>query len=413
MKTLEETIISLIRIQPFYAHLLSALNVEEDDHVAIAGYTIRGGKIVLYINSFVFGQLTLENRRRVMIHELLHIIARHSTRQRNRAPYLWNIACDIAVNQMIEGIPIKQKVKTKRASPAALSESWEEREVGGLTRDNIVLADGTRLTLPIDRTAEEYYNMLKEKMPPGENANHLLTAGRLWGDNYDKLHPTWADAREMPEELADALLKNKVMEAVKKAQGNIPSSVRRYIEQLGKTTTPWRRILKLFVARQACRLRYMTFKKQNKRLIEEGMPGFKYDKRLKLVAAVDTSGSISEKELSLFYAELLNIQKCGANITVIECDCQIQKAYQLGKYLKPEFRGRGGTDFRPVWQYITAHRIRPDAIIYLTDGKGQAPEKSLYPTLWALTPAGEKPWMMTGQGKKPVEWGLVINMEIS
>ena len=308
---------------------------------------------------------------------------------------------DIAVNQMIEGIPIKQKVKMKRREPSTLSEGWEEREVGGLTRDNIPLADGTRLTLPIDRTAEEYYYMLKEKIPPGQE-NHSLS-----GD----LHPTWSDSREVPEELADALVRSKVMEAVTKAQGNVPSSIKKYIEQLNTTKTPWRRLLRLFAARQACHLRHVTFKKQNKRLIEEGMPGFKYDKKLKLVVAIDTSGSISEKELSLFSSELLNIRKCGAEVTVIECDCKIQNTYKLDKKFKPEFRGRGGTDFRPVWQYIDNHRIKPDAIIYLTDGKGQAPEKSRYPTLWALTPAGEKPWMLTEQGKRPVEWGITVTIE--
>ena len=50
MKAVEDTIISLIQTQPFYAHLLSALRVQEDDRVSIAGYSIQGGRIVLYIN---------------------------------------------------------------------------------------------------------------------------------------------------------------------------------------------------------------------------------------------------------------------------------------------------------------------------------------------------------------------------
>lgn len=200
------------------------------------------------------------------------------------------------------------------------------------------------------------------------------------------------------------------MDAVNKMQGDVPASIKVYLEQLVRTITPWRRILKLFAAQQASHHKHVTFKKQNKRLIEEGLPGFKYDKKLNLIVAVDTSASVRERELSAFASELLNIKKSGAQVTVIECDCQIQKTYKLHKKLVPEFRGRGGTDFRPVWQYIEENRVKPDAIIYLTDGRGQAPGKSRYPTLWALTPEGQRPWMSTTAGKRPVDWGRFITI---
>jgi|GEM_PF-344575 len=436
MKAVEETVVGLIRGQPFYAHLLSVLNIQDDDRVQVAGYSIQGGKIILHINSFVFDQLTLDNRCRVMIHELLHIIARHSSRQRNRESNLWNVACDIAVNQMIEGIPIKQKVKIKKTCPYSARGCLEETEVGGLTYDNILLDDGTRIALPADRTAEEYYNLLKDKMPHKQQTTaYSLRGGKVGGNNNREddsgngsknkdensgdsrplganLHPTWTETQGYPEELADTLVKKAVLDAINKVQGNVPSSLEVYLEQLVKTRTPWRRILKLFAARQVCHNKHVTFKKQNKRLIEEGMPGFKYDKKLKLIVAVDTSGSIRERELSAFASELLKIKKSGAEITVIECDCQIQKTYKLDKKLNPEFRGRGGTDFRPVWHYIDENKIKPDAVIYLTDGRGQAPGRSKYPTLWALTPEGERPWMLSAGGKRPVDWGGFITIEM-
>ncbi len=43
----------------------------------------------------------------------------------------------------------------------------------------------------------------------------------------------------------------------------------------------------------------------------------------------------------------------------------------------------------------------PIVFIYLTDGFGEAPKKAPdYPVIWCLT----------GQGKKPSEWGLAVRI---
>jgi len=60
---------------------------------------------------------------------------------------------------------------------------------------------------------------------------------------------------------------------------------------------------------------------------------------------------------------------------------------------KETILGRGGTDFRPVFEWVAqqAHSesILPDVLIYLTDGYGTFPEReSQYPTLWILTEHG-------------------------
>ena len=44
---------------------------------------------------------------------------------------------------------------------------------------------------------------------------------------------------------------------------------------------------------------------------------------------------------------------------------------------------------------------RPAAIIYLTDGYGEAPERAEFPTLWVLT----------ADGRKPAPWGVELRLE--
>lgn len=416
MSSIQNAVIYLIRNQPFYAHLLSRLNILEDDSVPIAGYSIEGSRLNLHINTFVYDQLSLDNQSKILVHELLHIVGRHASRQGNRDQELWNMACDIAINQMIPGIPITQKVKMKETSTDLSSgkplESLVEKEVGGLTPDNLEFSDGSKLILPKNGFAEEYYNLLLKHNDKDKNmgGTSISTGNQLV--NESGLHPTWT-SNNTPRELIEAVVREAAKEAADRSLGSIPENIKVYLDDMSRIKTPWRRLLRIFSARQASEKRYLTFKKQNKRLINEGLPGPKKEKFLHLIIAVDTSGSIRQKELQAFASEIHSIKKTGTEITVIECDCEVKAVYKLKKVLNSHFSGRGGTDFRPVWEYLEKNRLRPDGIIYLTDGRGEAPLKSPFQTLWALTPDGDKPWMNTPAGKKTVNWGRCITLDIS
>lgn len=417
MSLIKNAVIYLIRTQPFYAHLLTKLHVLEDDRVPIAGYSIEGSQINLHLNTFVYNQLSLENQTKILIHELLHLVDRHAARQGNRDQELWNMACDIAINQMIPGIPITQIVKMKELLPDITTgiprEVLTEKEVGGLTPDNLKQTDGSQLVFPANLFAEEYYNLLLKHTSKDQNPGSSgLDTGNQLVKEAD-LHPTWANSNKSPRDLLEAVVGKAAKEAADRSQGNIPDNIKVYLQDLSRVRTPWRRILRIFTARQVFEKRYLTFKKHNKRLMEEGLPGLKKEKRLQLVAAIDTSASISQPELLAFASEILTIKKTGVDITVIECDCQVKTAYKLKKVINSHFSGRGGTDFRPVWKYLEENRLRPDGIIYLTDGKGEAPLKSPYQTLWALTPNGDKPWMTTPGGRTTVNWGRFVTLDIS
>jgi predicted metal-dependent peptidase len=57
--------------------------------------------------------------------------------------------------------------------------------------------------------------------------------------------------------------------------------------------------------------------------------------------------------------------------------------------LKPH--GGGGTDFRPVFDWIADQPYQPDALVYLTDGLGAFPQSAPpYPTIWGAIYKGVK-----------------------
>ena len=91
--------------------------------------------------------------------------------------------------------------------------------------------------------------------------------------------------------------------------------------------------------------------------------------------------------MQLFWNEIIGIQKAGAKITIIECDCEIQKVWELNRKAKlPELKGGGGTSFDPVFNWLNKNRnLGIGGCVYFTDGYGAKPLiKSSSPILWAL-----------------------------
>ena len=111
-------------------------------------------------------------------------------------------------------------------------------------------------------------------------------------------------------------------------------------------------------------------------------------RRQKLLIAIDTSGSVSKKELTRFFMELFHIYRAGSEIRVVECDAEVGHVYDY-KGKVPEFvSGGGGTSFEPPVSY--GNKVyRPDALIYFTDGYAPPPESNArFPILWVITALG-------------------------
>ena len=111
-----------------------------------------------------------------------------------------------------------------------------------------------------------------------------------------------------------------------------------------------------------------------------------------LVIAIDTSGSCSLDIIRKFMEETYSILSNHENffrkmnVYVIQCDSFIQDMAHITSeqdwqdYLKNlTIHGRGGTDFRPVFEYVEELRAKKElkdlkGLLYFTDGDGIYPE---------------------------------------
>lgn len=111
------------------------------------------------------------------------------------------------------------------------------------------------------------------------------------------------------------------------------------------------------------------------------------------VTVIDTSGSVEEEKLRRFLEKTYQILKSGqksedrVNFHLIQCDALVQMDVKITSEKELEqvmedltLYGRGGTDFRPAFEYIEELRKNGEltnlnGMLYFTDGMGVYPRK--------------------------------------
>lgn len=138
-----------------------------------------------------------------------------------------------------------------------------------------------------------------------------------------------------------------------------------------------------------------------------------------LVIAIDTSGSCKKETVSRFLGETRAILEEKENffekwkVCIMQCDSFLQEKVMVHSVKEWEdyrermvIRGRGGTDFRPVFEEVERMRQEKEftslkALIYFTDGDGIYPEKKTdYETAFVFVKKSEKMDLVPGWARK-------------
>lgn len=181
-------------------------------------------------------------------------------------------------------------------------------------------------------------------------------------------------------------VKNEILKAQKTGSwGSIPGDLIEEIQATLEVQVDYKRMLSLFHVTILSEKRKLTRMRPNRRY-EEYM-GSKYDLKIKLLIAVDDSGSITNEELCRFLSVVNRIFRYGVEeIRVITFDEIVQDEFDVSK-AKSRFKihGRGGTNFNAPIDYCKKHP-EFDGLMIFTDGYGAFPklERSMK-IMWVFT----------------------------
>jgi len=353
---------AMLGSHPFFAALALRLKLVEADWLGTAAVD---GRHIFYNRKWI-DSLSDEEVQAIVAHETMHCALSTMGRRGSRDPDKWNVATDHVINLLLEGA--RFSLPTPR------------------------YCDSQYADLP----AETVYTMLPDMPRCG-----IAVAGRpgLSSDPGEcggvmDAPGTSADSQTLAAEWRVAMV-----QAAQSArnQGNLPGSLEALVQDIVTPALDWKKLLRDFVCRSA-RNDYNWFP-PSRRYMGTGfyLPSLRSDELPDIVIAVDTSGSISTKELAMFSAELSSILgDFETTIHLIHCDAEIAKTALLTRADLPldlSWKGRGGTDFRPVFEWVTDQGVTPTCLIYFTDLYGPAPDvEPDYPVLWVSTTQEKWPW---------------------
>lgn len=383
----------------WFLDVLYNINIEvldaEKCPVPTACVMFRDFKINMFFNKDFIDKLNDDELLGLILHETLHLSLYHNVRNKNKNGQLWNIACDLEVNSIINSLGFK------------LPE-------GGLMPQK-------DFKLPARLSAENYYDQiykeLEQQIQNGKGKGNgsgvgISIEGKCTLDSHDHWSKTESES-ELVKQVIDSVvksaieknaqdiekssIKDNITSALKDASGikkssrygNSPGDFISKVKVTGNGKVKWNFILNRLIRKTLSSNYLSSFKRTSRRYGELVKGKIKNHKIDNIIVAVDTSGSIDEKLHERFMEEIILIRRMfKVEIRYIQCDTEITQDIKLKRYTdieNIEIKGGGGTDFVPVFEYIKQKHYTPNAILYFTDGQGRYPEKSNIDTLWILS----------------------------
>ena len=361
----------------------------------------------LILNPVKFFEFSLDERVFIVAHEIMHCILNHCSlslpmkrsgkvkfSDGTDLPYdakLMNVAMDLVINDTLINDKIGKfpecglhdpKVATKADTFLdSYRKVWKENEKNGGKG-----GQGQGATPPGSK---------------GGGFDEIMDPGSAQGQDpqqatQDRSQTAWDTA------VAAAL-------ASAKAQGKLPANLERLLTEIIEPQVQWQDHIRAFFARKVGGGGY-NWRKPDRRLIQRDIyaPERAGNGCGMIVVAIDTSGSINQKILDVFFGEMRGIidDVRPQLIHVVWCDAQVHKVDTVESAmdidgLKPA--GGGGTRFEPVFDWVDEQSLAPDALVYLTDGLGSFPKDApAYPVVWGA---------IKGYGAK-YPFGEVVEVEI-
>lgn len=356
----------LLLSNPFFGTLVINIPIKEQKGPGLTAWT--DGKTIKF-NPAYTDRVSKEEFVAVLLHQILHTALQHKRRgQGLENKKAWNMACDNIVNFIIQ----------------ANSEKMH---------DKMRLPDFMR---PQDRfknmSAEQAYAILAKEVDDKTVLGFDMD-GDLFienGENLNDIHYA-----EMNSLLVRA-------ENAAKMQGHTPFGIDREYDTLLHPKVDWRIMLKEFVQSFP---NDWDFTNRDRRFMNSPfyLPSLNGEK-IRIAIAIDTSGSITHKEVSHFMTEAYSILAAYSRVELIMMCCDaavhnVRKITSVQEATTFEIKGGGGTDFRPVFKELENYHADFDALIFFTDGYGSFPDSNTYvggyKVLWVMTTEVKAPMGIT------------------
>jgi predicted metal-dependent peptidase len=332
-----------------------------DPELNTAGATIINGENVIYLNIDFFKKQENDNKRGfILLHEVLHIFLEHGHRRvvKQYHAELFNIACDYNINLTCSGA-----YSDKNGNIAFCPRYTKYLSIpeGGCYDERF-----------LDMSSDEIYGILLDEAD-GDPDEACKAHGGGDGDVIDVMGES---VEGQMKKNAQTALSGIIHAQVTKTMGVGEGNMTKLFQKMSKPKINWSEHVAGSLERKAEDT--PTYNRISRRSGESIVFPTYTGTYVKLIFGIDSSGSMSEDDISRGISELYGIvmQYDVWEVHFITCDIE---AHVMGIYKSEEgdafedfnfnLKGFGGTDMQPIFDYsITDEEDQFDACICITDG---------------------------------------------
>lgn len=422
---------ALLLNQPFFASLmLDMMDVRMGEYPEIfppgAPQTMATNGKTIWIKDTFVENSTINESVFGLCHEIGHAMWKHMSRGKLYQdmgfegkpfnPLIWNFAGDYIINDMLvkaeigkmpKGCLLDSKYQYTMLVDDVYRKLLEENECpqcGGTGQDGDGGGSGDQQSQSGGGNSE---GGDEGNCDGGDGTGGNKPCNRCGGTGVAGKNGDVFDTHilELPEnEPSEAQWKRAVQSAkdAAKSMGSMPAHLERFVNSLLESKVPWEDKLKKAMSSRIGRDTTNWNRPHRRRYITQGvvMPTYKGFGAGHIIFAIDTSGSMSEKELKQALGECDKIlADCNPErVTIIGCDARVETVIEMydGDRLAdniPRIGGGGGTSFIPPFEWVKENCDKtPDCLIYFTDTGGTFPsEEPPYPTIWCCSEDWIKP----------------------
>ena len=378
--------IRLYKEQPFFSYIVNHMAIIEKKEVGTMAVNSRGD---LFYNPEFVDKLNDDELMGVVSHEALHCSLLHLKRLGGKDMKLWNYATDLAANTML----IQNNFKLPQGC------------VIPDYNNEFKLTDKKKIEFVDKKMAEMLYNEMYEEADKIIIKDNPYGDGHIYDPEGNGSGNGKKDGKDDGKENGGSNgndngidWKQVITEAAyfARQKGNMSAGMERIVDRIINSKLSWKQLLYRYITNELPN--DYTFARPSRRAQATGLylPSLAKES-IKIMAAIDTSGSIGEKELGLFLGELYRITKSFSNmeLEVVFHDSEIAAKHTfkngtLHKVLELKAAGGGGTSHKEVFEY--ANKTRPNILVCFTDGYSDIDEcKKFSNTLFLLIADEYKP----------------------
>ena len=413
-----DCVTALLRDQPFFGSLALRLPIRAD---ASRETLASDGRDIRYAPGWV-AETDADRIKTAVARVVLACALKHHTRRGERDPERWQQASQLVTHGLLrdagfvlppdaeawDGLSVEQAYDRLPEPPsgAPAPKGAPQSNAGGGDDGG---SSGPSVDAPEEQGDqgagdEDTASPASERAPPSHDPSgtgEVMAAAARRDDDADETRAAAADSTAEEQAWDEAM--HQAM-SLAKAQGKTPGAVEEELGRAHRSALDWRALLRRHMT-DAARRDY-SWSIPNRCFIDGGLylPSICSEGIETIAVIVDTSGSLPAETLALFWAEVREIaaELQPETIALLQVDAAVQDTALYASGDLPEriaIKGRGGTDFRPGFAWLSEQGLRPSCCLYLTDMEcDRYPEAEPdYPVIWCNwgPPTGERnrePW---------------------